>query len=395
MWLVSFTHPEKGYSVKRSTGTRNRKEAEQKRFAIECDIIGTHTGLKPSNANYTVGELLNAYKASKEEIADTDERALKKLTEYFGKFKPEQLGDGAWKQYRKWRTSQNHSNAASKFYKKPKKVGDSSVNRELNVLRAAIRWAQGSTHWPGLQHVRVSTKGGSGGNNARVEFLEKEDAERLLTACVEPHHKLFVLLALATGARHRAILDLRWDRVTWPTGSATPNENSDFAVENYRDHPETSYTDLQTGEQFFTGGPEFDEGSSELSGGILLDLGADVGNKRKPVAWIDRTQVKLYSALLAAYKTRTTPYVIEYKKGGIGRKVDRVDLADAYRRAGLKKPEAPQHILKHTCISWLMQAGVEIARIANLTRTSIPTIEKTYGHLSPKHLETINGVLTL
>jgi hypothetical protein len=36
----------------------------------------------------TVGQLLNAYKASKEESADTEERALKKLPEYFGGFKP-------------------------------------------------------------------------------------------------------------------------------------------------------------------------------------------------------------------------------------------------------------------------------------------------------------------
>lgn len=95
-----------------------------------------------------------------------------------------------------------------------------------------------------------------------------------------------------------------------------------------------------------------------------MDLGPAVGNKRKPLAVVHRTNDKLYSALLTAYRTRTTDYEIEYKKGGIGRKVDRVDLSDAYRRAGLKKPEAPQHILKHTCISWLVQDGKEIAKIA-------------------------------
>ena len=78
-----------------------------------------------------------------------------------------------------------------------------------------------------------------------------------------------------------------------------------------------------------------------------------------------------------------------------GSKIDHVDLSDAYRRAGLKKPAAPQHVLKHTAISWMVQNGQEIAKISALTRTSIPTIEKVYGHLSPKHLEVIGDVLTI
>ncbi len=249
-------------------------------------------------------------------------------------------------------------------------------------------------NWKGVEHIRVSTKGGKKGRSARVEFLSREDAQALLAACVEPHHKLFVLIALATGARHRAILGLTWDRITWPAGGKRPAEN-DFAVENYVERPETSYTDPNTGEMFFAGGPEFDISTTELSGFIQLDLGADVGNKRKPVAAIHRSNVKLYSALAEAYKARTTDYVIEWKQGGIGRKVDRVDLSDAYRRAGLKKPDAPQHVLKHTCISWLMQEGREIAKIAALTRTSIPTIEKVYGHLAPHHVEMVGDVLSL
>ncbi|MBS0244594.1 MAG: hypothetical protein JSS20_20675 [Proteobacteria bacterium] len=130
-------------------------------------------------------------------------------------------------------------------------------------------------------------------------------------------------------------------------------------------------------------------------GTIHLDLGGDVGNKRKPIAVISPTNVRLHHALVEAYECRTTDYVIEYKKGGVGSKVERVDLSDAYRRAGLKKPNAPQHVLKHTAISWMVQEGKELIAIARLTRTSVQTIERVYGHLSPKHVEMVGDVLTL
>lgn len=384
IWQVSYTHPEKGYTVKRSTGTRVRKEAEANRYAIECDILGTYTGLKPAGADYTMRELLDGYRASKDEIADTDDRALKKLKEYFAGFRPDQLGDGAWKSYRKWRTAQVHSHASAKYYKTPKKVSEASVVRELNVFRAAIRWAQATPHWKGLQHVRVTTKGMA--RNARVEFLTREDVTLLVDACVEPHQALFVLLAVATGARHRALLALRWSQVTWPNG-APPSEASILGKVWVDQHPRRDGRPGKERRAYFD--------PPKAVGTIHLDLGSDVGNKRKPIAVISPTNVRVHHALVEAYEARTTDYVIEWKRGGIGSQIDRIDLSDAYRRAGLKKPDAPQHILKHTCISWLVQEGVELIKIAALTRTSVQTIERVYGHLSPKHIEMVGDVLTV
>lgn len=410
MWEVCYTHPVKGYTVKRSTGKRNKAEARQAAQPIITDIVGKATGLTPSNANYRIGELLNAYKASKESIADTDERALKKLSEFFAAFTPEQLGDGAWKRYRKWRTDQDHVHASAQYQKTKKKVSDSTAIRELNVLRAAISWAQRSPHWKGLQHVRVTLPNAT--RPARQEFLTKEDAIKLVDACREPHLRLFVLLALATAARHRAILALRWDAIKWPSGSNTPSPIKDkgrYLV--IADGVRKSMTQSQSPEANAALASELGVAAdsipqeldlrpivlpkSVLKGGIHIDLGGDVGKKRKPIAVIAPSNVRLYNALVDAYTNRTTAYVIEWRQGGIGRKIDRVDLTDAYKRAGLKVPDAPQHVLKHTAISWLVQEGKEIAKISALTRTSIPTIEKVYGHLAPGHVELLGDVLSL
>ena len=43
--------------------------------------------------------------------------------------------------------------------------------------------------------------------------------------CVEPHAALFLLLALGTAARHRAILDLKWSAVTWPNGGGPSGDD--------------------------------------------------------------------------------------------------------------------------------------------------------------------------
>ena len=43
--------------------------------------------------------------------------------------------------------------------------------------------------------------------------LTREQAARFIAACDAPHLRLFVVLALTTGARKEALLDLTWDRV--------------------------------------------------------------------------------------------------------------------------------------------------------------------------------------
>jgi len=47
----------------------------------------------------------------------------------------------------------------------------------------------------------------------KTRYLEREEIELLLSNCIESHVKLFVLLAINTGARKGAILDLNWAQI--------------------------------------------------------------------------------------------------------------------------------------------------------------------------------------
>lgn len=140
MWEVWYTHPVKGHTVKRSTGKRNKAEARQASIPIITNIVGKATGLTPSNANYKIGELLNAYKASKDSIADMDERALKKLSEFFAAFTPEQLATGLGSSTATGRTTRTPLQSSTNNPKSRRQLGEPPTERvpRGNPLGSAV-----------------------------------------------------------------------------------------------------------------------------------------------------------------------------------------------------------------------------------------------------------------
>lgn len=58
----------------------------------------------------------------------------------------------------------------------------------------------------------------------------------------------------------------------------------------------------------------------------------------------------------------------------------------ARRLAGLDRDVTP-HTLKHTCITWMLHAGVPIWEVSGFTSTSSKLIERRYGHHCPGHME--------
>ena len=383
LWHVSYTDPATGYTKKRSTGTRDRAEAARLMPAVVHAIAAA----KPAkDADYVLGELLNAYEADKCHAGkNAMYYALKPLRAFFHGFRPAQLNDAVWRDYRAQRIRQHNASAAFKGAAKP--VSDATAVKELNVMRGALAWGR-RNHWKGLENVAVHVKDAP--DYAVQEYLTYVEAERLLAACVEPHTALFVRIALATGARMSSILELTWDKVVWRFSddqkSAAPR-NVPLA-----DSDAMYFANVRPNA---TDDVDFD---FELRETLRLDLGIGRGNKRRGTGIVARQNWRLYQALKDAYDARdpACPYVISYR----GKKVGKINLEPAYKRAGLISSDGDGytrrvHLLKHTCCSWLVQGGASYEAVAKLVGTRAETIRKHYGHLSPEHLETAGRALVV
>ena len=297
---------------------------------------------------------------------------------FFATYTPPQLNDAVWTAYRDQRVQQRNGSAA--FLKTAGKlVSDATACKELNVMRGALSWAR-RNGWKGTrERVRPYR---DQPDYAVQEYLRRDEVAQLLDACVEPHTELFVLLALATGARMSAILELDWSAVHWPGGREPVADDSHALVPVER--PERPHIPWE--------GTDFDLELRPDAEPLRLALGRGRGNKKRGTGAISRTNSRLYLALKQAWLNREPgcDRVVTFR----GKPVSKIDLEPAYIRAGLGHYTRRNDILKHTCCSFLVQAGASYEAVAKLVGTRAETIRKHYGHLSSDHLETVGAVLS-
>lgn len=168
----------------------------------------------------------------------------------------------------------------------------------------------------------------------RQHYISRTQADTLLENAHSFHLQLFILIAIQTGHRKGAILDLTWDRVDFE------RQRLDF------NNPDRAQT-----------------------------------NKRRTVVPVKGA---IWQWLQIARSIRRTNHVIEYN----GKPVS--DIKKSFERT-VKKAQLPDwltpHVLKHSVISWLCEDKVPIEEIAELTATDVKTVKRIYRHVSPDYLE--------
>lgn len=200
---------------------------------------------------------------------------------------------------------------------------NSTIRTELEALRACLRWHYGDNA-PEITAPPPS--------KPRDRYLTKDERDRLLEKIETPHVKLFVTLALTTGARMGAILDLTWDRVNFTHGTIDFNP-----------------------------------------------AGRDKSNKRRTVVPMNQ---RARSELEEAQRGALTDHVIEY--GGKPVASVKKAVAAAARRA--KVPCSP-HVFRHTAAVWMAEADVPMDKIAQfLGHTSTRVTYATYARFSPRYM---------
>ena len=301
-WYAVWT--EDGHTKRRALRTQDRDEALRSLEDFKADIAA------PKGS--TVGEIVQAYLAYKEgRIADIGRlrMAWDRAERHFGHLRPDQVTYEVSEAYINARREQGRS--------------DGTILKEINTIRQALNWRK----------INVAQFDAPTQPPPRDRHLTKDEYHKLLDATIQPHVRLWVILALTTAARKTALLELTWDRI-------------DFRRKEIR-------------------------------------LRADDMTNRKNRALIVPMNDRCHAELQAAFEARQTNYVIEYA----GKPVQNIKkgFALAVERAGLV--DVTPHDLRHTAAVWMAEDGVSMDEIAQyLGHASARTTYAVYARFSPTHL---------
>lgn len=264
----------------------------------------------------TVGELWERYIADREldgKGMDVFKHNWKALAPWFSDISPEEINADYCRAYARERFALGRAQA--------------TVWTELARLRSCLQWAFKKGLITRLPDVWTPSSG-----EARDRVLTEEEVWRLLDACVSPHVRLFVLLAIASAGRHTAILELTWDRV------------------------------------------DFENGLIDLRKKITRDPMSKRGQKGRAVVPMNNL---LRAALSEARSGALTDHVIEWD--GKPLKSIKKAFRAAVVRAGLSKDVTP-HILRHTAATWLTESDVPLEQVARyLGHRHVTTTEAIYS----------------
>lgn len=329
-WWVKYTDAS-GKRTDRSTGTTERREAQalEAKWRLEAHQM-RQWGVQPE---HTFDELMLAYlKATSDTMRDSERAtyAIQRLKPFFTGRVMERLRRADVSAYIEKRKADG--------------VGPYTVNRELDLLSAAINYARKHWEWDIQNPVSgMSLRQPEG----RLRWLSRAEADVLIREAEKeprsPHLADFIRLALNTGCRKNELLKLSWDRV-------------------------------------------------DLKANVLRLEGEHTkSGRRRAVPLNDEARRALLNrARFRAQHCPDSDWVFARRSG------KRIQFMQngfqaACTRAKIKGFRV--HDLRHTFASWLVQGGVPLLEVAKLLGHSTIEMTERYAHLAPENLKAAVGVL--
>lgn len=270
----------------------------------------------------TVGEIVDAYLADRAEHGAASINRMRQGWRSLSKF---------WKDI----DYTLIDDALCRQYAATRKVAPATIRTEMILIASALNAAARRgciSSAPKIWRPRAPER--------REGHLTRAQFAKLLDSCCTPHIRLFMIVAITTGARPRAILDLEWRQID---------------LENRRIN--------------------------------LNPFGRTQTAKRRPILPINDP---LAEALTLAQAGAQTPYVIEWAGDKVGS--IKKGFASAAARAGI---DAHPYILRHSAAVWMAEQSVPMAEIAQfLGHTNSRITERVYARYSPEFLQGAARALT-
>ena len=309
-WYIHYADPENGRSRELSARTRDKSLARERLAHFEAHQT------RPKQNQIVISLILDRYlddRKGRVASYDTLVYHTKKIRSELGHYQPRFITKNVVRGYIVDRRNDG--------------LSDGTIIKQLKTLRAALALAVRESVIDKAPHIEVPPR-----PTPKSRWLTKGEVSALMDATTSRHMRLFLLLAVYTGARKGAILDLTWDRVS-----------DDLKIINFN----------------LPGRPE--------------------SNKRRAIV---PTTKKLQEALSAARELAVTPYVIEFN--GKPCADIKTSWGKTLKRSGID--HCTIHDLRRTCATWLVQAGVPTVKVARMLGDSEKMIEQVYGHHNPEYL---------
>jgi integrase len=359
-WYIYWYNENTGRVKRRSSGTCIRGEAEKAlgHFLIERASETKNIGPIATPDRYLIATALRWYvqeRGAELVSAEFTGFAIGYLLNFFGAkavvgcITPQLLKQYGQQRKRKVRYVKTQEGTKKIVNNKP--ISSSTIRRELSVLAAALNHAIKNGRLTSAPKIILPPNAPH-----RTRYLEREEIERLLENCIEPHIRLFVLLALNTGSRKGALLDLRWPQVDMV---------NKIIYLNPIDRAQT--------------------------------------NKRRAIVPINNS---LYAALTKAKEaakeaqekreakgdnTPPCPYVITYHNAPVLNM--KKGFMEACARAGIEN--VTPHTLRHTAGTLMALAGIDLFLIAKVLGHSVQKTTELYAHHRPEYLRDAVNVLSI
>ncbi|MGQ0750826.1 MAG: tyrosine-type recombinase/integrase [Betaproteobacteria bacterium] len=345
-WWAWRKYPD-GRRQRESTGTISRAEAEaiEAKWKVEAHRA-KHWGEQPS---YAYEDMMDAYlEATKDSkrSAWRDEYSATHLGEFFSGRVLNDLKRSDVRGYIDFRKAKGAllPKRKAETERRSRQVSPSTINRELDLLSAAINYARVEWEWdipnPTLGISLPEPEG-------RLRYLSKEEYAALLNSAraskKAPHLADFIRLAVHTGMREQEMLGMAVERI-------------------------------------------------DLRQKLLKLEGKDTkGKRRRYVPMNEQARQAVLNRLrFRAEHCPDSPWLFCHKDG---ERIQSVQTSFERARdvAGIQGFRI--HDLRHTCASWLVMEGVSLYFVkALLGHSSIETTER-YAHLAPENVRQAVSVL--